>query len=232
MTWSLPRPGIRVLAVLLAMGAAVPTSEAAAQEAAGSDGDPVSVLVSGARAQYDRDPFCIDPTAWFTTFRLSVERGALGISAAYVAAYPWLVPPPPVRGAAFVDRGPAYQVGLHVDPLELIAGRRWESLGRFLTPFVGAGVQISTAGEAASPGVNGPEPTVALQGGTDPYVTYGARLTLPLTEGGLGIFGEVRGTSVFDGGKDVLDVAGERLESESATLTWAEFSVGIRLRLR
>lgn len=220
-----------VLLSLLTLGSMFPARGASAQEVPGLGDSPVSILLSGARAEYDRDFFCVDPDDWLTTFRLSVERGAFGVNVASVAAYPWPIPPPLLRGSAFIDRGTAYQVGVQVDPLRLLAPET-AGITRFLSPFVGGGVHLSTDGETAPAGVNGTEPTAAIQGGTDAFVTYGARLTVPVGDTRFGLFGEVRGTSVFDGGKTFVDVAGERLESEARTLTWAEFSVGVRLRLR
>lgn len=234
MSRSAPRAVRRLRTILVAalvLGPLALSSPAAGQVAAGGD-DAVSVLLSAARAEYSRDFFCLDPLGWLTTFRLTAERGAFGVTAAYVGAYPWPIPPPPFLQSAFIDRGPAVQLGAEVDPLRLLGGEGTADLNRFLTPFVGAGLQISTDGEEALAGVNGPEPTVAILGGTDPFVSYGARVSVPLGEGRLGIFGEVRGTSVFDGGKDFVDLQGARVQSESATLTWAEFSLGIRLNLR
>lgn len=222
-------PARWVFALLLTAALTLPPSAASAQEAIGSDA--WSLLVSAGRAAYERDAFCIDTDNWFTGFRLTVERGAFGLSVASVSAYPWPLPPPFLVGEAFFDRGIAYQVGVQVDPLRLLGATRG-AIGGFVTPFVGGGLQISRDGEAAPAGVNGDEPTVAVGGGTDPYVTYGARLDVPLGEGRFGVFGEVRGTSVFDGGKDFIGGTGEPLASESETLSWAEFSLGVRLRLR
>jgi hypothetical protein len=226
----LHRPALGTALVALALAVPLPGRSLAAQAAAGDD--PVSILVGAARAEYTRDAFCLDPLGWLSTFRFSAAKGAFALSAAYVGAYPWPVPPPPLPGTAFIDRGPAYQIGLEVDPLRVLGGGAETGVGRLFTPFVGGGVHLSTDGEAALAGVNGPEPTVAIQGGADPFVSYGARLTIPLGGGGVGLFGEVRGTSVFDGGKTFVALDRERLESESSTLTWAEFSAGIRLRLR
>jgi len=228
------RPVSWALFILLTAGVILPASGLSAQEAGVAGETPVSFLLSAARAEYDRDPFCVDPDDWFTTFRFSVERGAFGVSVASVDAYPWPLPPPdfpPDSESAFIDRGSAYQVGVHVDPLRLF-GRDVGGIGDYLAPFVGGGLHISTEGEAAQPGVNGPEPTFALQGGTDGFLTYGARLDLPLGGDRFGVFGEVRGTSVFDGGKELVGIGGEPLDTESGTLTWAEFSVGVRLQLR
>jgi hypothetical protein len=228
---SLPRPVSSIAAAMVAAGCLVPASAVKAQEAITLGDTPVSILLSAARAEYGRDELCIDPDDWLTTFRLSLERGAFGLSVASVAAYPWPIPPPDIRGQAFLDRGNALQVGLEVDPLRLL-GAADGDIGGFLRPFVGGGVHLSTDGDAAGPGVNGPERTVAVEGGADPFVTYGARLSVPVGDGRFGVFGEVRGNSVFDGGKSLVDPSGERLESESGTLNWAEFSVGVRVSLR
>jgi len=226
-----PSPRTWVLLALLVAGSMLPARPIVAQEVPLFSDSPVSILLSAARAEYDRDFFCVDPDDWLTTFRLSVERGAFGVSVASVAAYPWPIPPPLLEGSAFIDRGTAYQVGVQVDPLRLLTSATG-GVTRFVRPFVGGGVHLSTDGEPAAAGVNGDEPTAAIQGGTDAFVTYGARVTVPVGDSRLGLFGEVRGTSVFDGGKTFVDEVGERLESDSRTLTWAEFSVGVRLSLR
>lgn len=214
---------------LFAVSFAVPAG-AAAQA---TDGDAIAILLSAARAQYDRDPVCLDPDGWLSTFRLTVERGAFAVTAGYVGAYPWPLPPPPLPGSSFIDRGPAFQVGAEVDPLQLFGGEDLSRVNRYFRPFLGAGLHLSTDGETAAEGVNGPGTTVAVQGGTDAFVSYGARITVPLGEDGrFGVFGEVRGTSVFDGGKDFVDLQGATLDSESSTLTWAEFSVGVRITVR
>lgn len=218
---------------LFAFAASLAIPAGAAAQATDGDRDAITILLSAARAQYDRDPVCLDPDGWLSTFRLTVERGAFAVTAGYVGAYPWPLPPPPLPGSSFIDRGPAFQVGAELDPLHLLGGEELGRVNRFFRPFLGAGLHVSTDGDTAAEGVNGPGATVAVQGGTDAFVSYGARITVPLGEDGrFGLFGEVRGTSVFAGGKEFVDLQGATLESESSTLTWAEFSVGVRLTVR
>lgn len=218
-------------AVAVATALTVSSTGVGAQVADRSDSG-FSLLLSAARAEYTRDRFCIDPDGWLSTVRLTAEVGAFAATAALVGAYPWPPPPPPLRGASFIDRGTAVQVGVELLPLRLLPGDGLRRLDRWVTPFVGGGVHLSRDGEPAAAGVNGDEPTAAILGGSDPFVAFGARVTLPLGGDRFGLFGEVRSTQVFDGGTEFVDVQGTTFETDSRTLSWTEFSVGVRLRLR
>jgi hypothetical protein len=200
---------------------------------------------------YSDDPFCLSTSAALSSAQVGVGGDAVGVSASYNNSnWPWPKPPPPppgglvVPGATFSlaasrqqetfyqTHGDAFQAVLELFPLGLLPGLRESTVNvrRYIKPFLGVGVQVSTDGEPAAVGVNGDLPTYAVLGSTDLLVAYGASATVPLNDR-LGIHLQFRGNTLFAGDIELEGPNGETLISEDNRLNWATWLVGLNLRL-
>lgn len=198
---------------------------------------------------YSDDPFCLSTNAALSDARIGVGGDAIGVSASYNNSnWPWPKPPPPppgglvVPGAAFsvgaaqddhdffLTHGDAFQAVLEFFPLGLVPGlrERTATLRRYVKPFAGVGVQISTDGEAAATGANGALPTYAVQGGTDLVVAYGASANVPLGDR-LGLHLQFRGNTLFAGDVELRGPDGDILISEDQRLNWGQWLIGFNI---
>jgi hypothetical protein len=199
---------------------------------------------------YSDDPFCLSTSAALSTAQIGVGGDAIGVSASYNNSnWPWPKPPPPPPGglvvpgahfslasgqqqeAFFQTHGDAFRAVLELFPLGFVPGLRESTVNvrRYIKPFLGVGVQVSTDGEAAAAGVNGPQPTYAVLGSTDLLLAYGASATVPLNDR-LGIHLQFRGNTLFAGDIELEGPNGETLISEDNRLNWGEWLVGLNLR--
>lgn len=229
--------GSVALALVLSMWG---TAKAAAQD----------VYAALGSSLYSDDPFCLSTSAALSSAQIGVSGDAFGVSAAYNNSnWPWPKPPPPppgglvVPGASYsllgasrqesnyLTHGDAFRAVLELFPLGLLPGLRESTanLRRYIKPFVGAGVQISTDGETSPAGGDRDLPTYAVLGSTDLLISYGASAVVPLGDR-FGIHLQLRGNTLFAGDIEIETPDGQTLVSEDNRLNWGEWLVGLNLR--
>ncbi len=197
----------------------------------------------GNSAYGESGDFCLDPGAFFTSLELGVSGGLLGGSAQYINGdWPWPNRPPPgsgalVRGVRFsgaggvqesvlLRHGRAFQFMAQFNPARVVS----EGVNRFVRPFVGVGVHISTDGDPAA-AANGQPVVYGIKGQTRPFVAYGVNGLLPLGAR-VGLTAGYRGTSVFFGDFQYVTPQGTAVEpSPGQTLTSGIWTVGATIRV-
>lgn len=206
-------------------------------------------FVGGGSSFYETDAYCLDDDATVTDYHVTFGGDSFGASVTYDSGdWPW--PKPPGTGPGgnqrtigevptviarqqaepiYLSRGSAVQVAGEIYPFGFFPGLReaTRSLRRYVKPFVGAGLQFSSEGEASD---DRDRPTYAIQGSTDPMVVYGVGLRLPLT-GSLGLQAQYRGTTLFGGAGELVGPGGEEDQVSGSTVSWGTVIVGFTLGL-
>lgn len=213
--------------LLVALGSTAPQ---AAGQLAPSPSIPglnaLEVNISGGRTLYSRTAYCGFFDAFLNRYDLTISRGALGASVGIVLDYPWPLPPP--DRVVHLDRGGAIQAMAEVYPLRVIPVAR--EVERWVRPFVAAGVVVSRDGEAHPAGTRRESPVYAVQGRTDPGVSFGANLRIPLGAGPLGVNVQLRRTTLFSVEGELVSAEGQTFNTDSQNLSWNEVRLGVSFR--
>jgi hypothetical protein len=204
-------------------------------------------------AGYDDDEFCLGSDAAITSIGVGVDGTVLGGEVGYNNSdWPW--PPRPGtgnngafsvagRGAfsraqqeeRYLTHGNAFTGMIKLFPLPILRTLGLDGLlgtaDRFVRPFVGVGVQISTDGTTSAAGDARPLPTDAVKGSTNLVVTYGATVLLPGRDTPIGLILGYRGAKLFANEVDIETAAGQTETVDAGSLSWTEWSVGFRYRL-
>jgi len=207
------------------------------------------VYLTGGNTASADDPFCQDPTSAITMLSAGYSDPLYGISAEYnTGDWPWVPPPPdgstgalrsrrladPVAaslaasaGAAagtFLTHGWSLQFMAQINPAKFVAS----GVNRYVRPFIGLGLHISTDGTTRPDTGNGP--TFAVRGQTRPFIAYGANGFLDITSR-LGVTAGYRGTSVFFGDFEFDTPSGEVETAGGKTLNSRSWAFGFTYRL-
>lgn len=204
-----------------------------------------SLSLSVGNALYSDDEFCLGSDAFITTYDASLDGSVFGASASYNNSdWPW--PPPGAGGSGgaggggaqqgnYLTHGDAFSAVAKLFPLTAIAraggadGLR--GIDQVVRPFVGVGVQISTDGEPAPAGGGRDLPTYGVRGQTNPLLTFGASLEVPMRASPLGLVVTYRHNVLFSGDFEIDTGDEQDLVISSENLDWGVLSVGVRIRI-
>jgi hypothetical protein len=213
----------------------------------------VNFWVAGGASTYGGDEFCLESQATITSISAGVENSWLGGEAEYNNSdWPWPNPGSGDEPANYVagrllrsgfgrqetnyqTHGNAFRASVKLFALPLLRQVGLDGLlgniDRFVRPYLGVGVQVSTDGDTSDPTSNRPLPVFAIQGSTNIFVTYGISALLPAKDTRIGLIVGYKGSTLFDNEVELETNTGEIQTVDTENLRWGQWSVGLRFRL-
>ncbi len=187
-------------------------------------------FLSTGSAVYGSDEFCVDSDAFLTHYRAGFSWEAVGVSAAFINNdYPWPESQAASQPSNRLTRGNAWQGVVELFPLAFFrSGEGGSSVGEYVRPFVGVGIQYTGDADPSTPA--GELPIFVVDGRTDVLAAYGAHVTVPLGSSGVRALLQFRGTTLFPSEFKITDTQGQTRTQDGNRLTWGELTVGVSVQ--